>query len=910
MQSSEVRATLQRLVSSGQFEFVEGGWVQADEADSNYVSVINQVTEGHEYLRTNFGVRPRFAYQIDPFGHSAASPIMFSAMGFEALVINRIHYETKNALKASRGMEFLWRGSPDSLGAASDIFTHVLHTHYSAPQGFDWEEGASPVSPGQEASRANQLLSELRSRARSYRTSNLLVAFGDDFKFKNAEYQFSNMQRLIEYINSHETDVTIRFATLSDYFDAVFAEAKAKAITFPPLFMGDFFPYADNGNSFWTGYYTTRPALKQLARRTEAVLRTGELMHSFARLRLRSGLAGSLADDVWLDAHDTLRYARRQTALVQHHDGVTGTAREAVVNDYSARLSQSRDRLHSMTAQMASLSLLRPDALVEHAARSAAHMHVLGTAEALAVDTLAPGESFPVVIHNALAWQRSETVALRVASRSVAVLDADGTPVSIQLEPLWDETLEAPRAADFGPEAVEPRDAQFRLWFRASVPPAGMATYFVVAADKPAPLARSLVYLLGAAPGRAPGAGDGEGLHGVMYKSVTKLPDIELRSAHFVARLADGLLASIDALGGDGDGADAPAPAPVKLAVRQEFLSYSSNQDGAYIFRTGAEASPYRPPAVVLRHVCGALVCQAHVVYGALRSVVRLFDAPGPAAALDDRRIVELEQSVAADANRELVVRYSTDLDTDRVFYTDNGFELRRRERRDAAIPENYYPSLSNALLEDQRAAFAVLSSHARGVTSLASGQLEIMLHRQLMQDDGRGLAEPNRDASRVNFANWLAVGPATAVHALRRPLALVLENPLTLLRAAQPWARAHWRELFATGFAPLADAGLPPAIHLESLRARDAVSDDFVLRLFHLAQVGRAGGTDVPAAVSLARLLPDYVLAHLRTASLAADLGEFVARPTIAVEGSGAGGIWMGTAGATSAPAASSPAP
>ncbi len=30
-------------------------------------------------------------------------------------------------------MEFVWQGSP-TLKGDSEIFTHVLHTHYSAPQ--------------------------------------------------------------------------------------------------------------------------------------------------------------------------------------------------------------------------------------------------------------------------------------------------------------------------------------------------------------------------------------------------------------------------------------------------------------------------------------------------------------------------------------------------------------------------------------------------------------------------------------------------------------------------------------------------------------------------------------------------------------------------------------------------------
>ncbi len=80
-----------------------------------------QMTEGHQYLLKNFGVQPRVGWQIDPFGHSglhhcvlplfdspfelmmgvdpivcaALTPTLFALMGFDAMVINRIHFQIK-----------------------------------------------------------------------------------------------------------------------------------------------------------------------------------------------------------------------------------------------------------------------------------------------------------------------------------------------------------------------------------------------------------------------------------------------------------------------------------------------------------------------------------------------------------------------------------------------------------------------------------------------------------------------------------------------------------------------------------------------------------------------------------------------------------------------------------------------
>lgn len=236
-QSDERKALVHRLVRDGQLEFIHGGWVQHDEANPSYDAILAQETEGNEYLQTLFGVRPRIAYAIDPFGHSAASAAVAATAGYDALVINRIDYTLKEALKGRAAMEFVWQpyyhhnastgdaasasaGHGGGAGAASahhahpagepapytasSIFTHVLHTHYSAVQGFDFEnpEGVH-VGDYNVKQRAETFVAEFRRRSAAYRSSHLLVPHGDDFKFQGggAGAQFSNLDKLLGYIN-------------------------------------------------------------------------------------------------------------------------------------------------------------------------------------------------------------------------------------------------------------------------------------------------------------------------------------------------------------------------------------------------------------------------------------------------------------------------------------------------------------------------------------------------------------------------------------------------------------------------------------------------------------------------------------------------------------------------------------
>ena len=128
--SEEARDRMRRLiVETKQLEIVTGGWVMTDEANSHYYAMIEQMIEGHEWLRANVheSVRPVHGWSIDPFGYTPTMAYLLKQMGFEAMLIQRVHYHLKKHLARENQLEFMWKqgwSSPESKDTS--IFCHIM----------------------------------------------------------------------------------------------------------------------------------------------------------------------------------------------------------------------------------------------------------------------------------------------------------------------------------------------------------------------------------------------------------------------------------------------------------------------------------------------------------------------------------------------------------------------------------------------------------------------------------------------------------------------------------------------------------------------------------------------------------------------------------------------------------------
>jgi hypothetical protein len=155
-----------------------------------------------------------------------------------------------------------------------------------------------------------------------------MVVFGSDFQYKDAHWNYKNMDNMIEYMNKYHSDkYTFKYSTPSEYVD----ELAKKNVAWPTKY-DDMFPYASGDHDWWTGYFSSRANAKGYVRRASHNL------HASGQIYTEKVLDQSAKEediDAALMAHYTLS---DDLGVLQHHDAVSGTAKQQVADDYNKKL--------------------------------------------------------------------------------------------------------------------------------------------------------------------------------------------------------------------------------------------------------------------------------------------------------------------------------------------------------------------------------------------------------------------------------------------------------------------------------------------------------------------------------------------------------------------------------------------
>ena len=793
------RQKLRALLESGRLEVPTGGWVMTDEANVELFSMIDQLVEGHSFLRTTFNVRPVSSWSVDSFGHGGTFPHLLAKAGIDNMVIMRVHYAWKEWLAKHQQGDFLWKQAWEPDGSSAplchnfpyDIYSikHSCGPHPQTCLGYDFRHVAgeynefsihyTPIEPSNVQSRAELLLEQYGRTGSLFPHNVVLVPLGDDFRYNNAaefDQQYNNYMQLMEFINQRQDKyfATVTFGNLTDYFTAV----RERMSQFSTL-TGDFHVYSDvfsDGNpAYWSGYYSTRPFLKRLSRQLASKLRSAEILFSLSQDKRRAVHQLS-------SGFEELESARRDLGLFQHHDAITGTSKHFVMVDYQNRLVSGLKGVESIIDISAQL-------LLENNEDGAVLRHVTqhrnnGDTTTEIID-IKPGQTGSVVVYNSLGQVREEVVSLQVTSSDLCVTDSSGVVLETQVAPVYNITEK--NALDLG---------VFQLLFVTSLPALSLST-FKLSHCSVEKTRKTKVYCL-----MCPNSSKAEEPFSLLTLPRDELIQLENQVYTLQFDSSTKLMSSI-----------VNKVSGVVQQVSHQYVGYPSQsfRSGAYLLSldTSLARFVFSPADLIdVVIVSGPVWSQLTLMWkvggeggvSTFMSSYRLYHTNGPTS---EGVYIENMFDFGPSPNMrdtEVVMRFAGSLRSGGRLYTDQaGLGVIRRERREGLdYSGNHYPVTQAAFIQDQSHRLTLLVDHATGATSVQGGWLEVMVDRRTMYDDARGMGEGVTDSRATTHRYWLLLEPRDpasqppadvlpSLSPLASLLSRQLDSPVTLLSSSAP---------------------------------------------------------------------------------------------------------------------------
>ncbi|XP_033225298.1 lysosomal alpha-mannosidase-like [Belonocnema kinseyi] len=823
-QNEKIKATVRSLINEGRLEIIGGGWSMNDEAVTHYQSIIDQFSWGFRRLNDTFGkcARPKIGWQIDPFGHSREQASIFGQMGFDGLLFARLDYQDRIKRLRSKTAEFIWKGSP-SLGKSSNLFTSVLYNHYSAPDGFCFDIRCQdepliddPESPDYNiAQRVEQFLAFVNNQAKLYRTNNVLLTMGDDFQYHLADAWFTNLDLLIKYTNQRNGSThNLIYSTPSCYLKALNDENLSWTTK-----SDDFFPYASDSHSYWTGYYASRPTIKFYER----------MGNNFLQVVKQLSVLNDVPDNTELEKF------REAMGILQHHDAVTGTEKQHVADDYARILSNS---MHN--GEKISTDALR-NWLPEDQSSKQKESLIFHSCLQLNVSSCEHTEinkKFVLTVYNPTSHPLTTYVRLPVKGTSYQIKNYLGTELVTQIVPVPEAVKKIPGRKS---------SALYELVFLArEIPALGYQSFYVSETNSESEFQSA--------------------------EQKLKTYDIYVDTTGKVL-IQSKLIESIK--------------------LKQSFHYYVGAQgnneeplnrtSGAYIFRpnktAGIQDFSLRGNFKIIR---GPLVDELQMTVNEwISQVVRVY-------AEEDR--IEFNWLVGPinindKIGKEIITKYTTDLQSNGEFSTDsNGREMLKRTINKRAtwnldlfepIAGNYYPVTTKISLNDvnRKLKLAVLTDRAEGGSSLRDGEIELMIHRRLLKDDGKGVGEALNETA--YGTGLVARGEHSLIIGSQCDSFVLQEKNEAVRLSLRPWIFITplknttfdaWNENYKMQSFGLAKA-LPPNIHILTLEPWKDGS--MLFRMEHIFESDESVIFSTPVTINIQDLFSAFTITSVRETTL-----------------------------------------
>lgn len=732
---------------------------------------------GHQWIKNNLGINVKSGWSVDPFGHGPTVPYLLRASGVTSgTVIQRIHYSWKQWFAKQMMGDFLWRQNWDSLGY-TDMLVHnqpfdiysIKHSCGPHPQVciyYDFRKVAGefnehslravPIDQQNVKQKADTLMEQYERTGSLSPHNVILVPLGDDFRYDQDvewEQQYRNYKLLMDYINGHKEvyHAEVVFGTPNDYFQ----EVRNRMSEFPTL-KGDFFVYSDifseGRPAYWSGYYTTRPHWKLLDRELERNLRAAEILYTFG---LNTAKQRTYNDTIKVleRNYEKLVRARRNLALFQHHDAITGTSKAFVMRDYALKLIEGiQDAVYLQTFVVQNLLLGRANSLLP-----TYRIIVPPEADSESYDTISPKMLLTVtkrrkiVAFNSFAQHRQEVLKLQVNTPYVSVTDSNGNVLTHQINPVWNLTLSGHPSAPPEPQLkpIEILPNRYELLFVAELPPLSLNVFTISVEEPTQTAAVAVVYCQHCRRSE-----------NVFQPKNIQLGDIQLENRKIRA-LFDGKSGFLKSV--------TKKETEKRVFCEMTVAAYQSAQfhSGAYLFMPDPNSREAEREVLLdnanqfVVITSGPIASELTIINGEmLTHSSRLYHMDGPLAeGIYMENVVDFGVP-PKNRETEMYMRFSSAINNGdpSVFYTDsNGMQMQKRVTVERiGIEGNYYPISTQVYIEDDQQRLSLLVDHSQGAASWQPGWLEVMIDRRTLYDDARGMGEGLVDNKKILAKYWL----------------------------------------------------------------------------------------------------------------------------------------------------------
>jgi len=283
---------LRRMVSERRFELATGMYLQPDEAESDFESLVRQFYPALSWMENTFSTKVSTAWNVDTYGHTPQMPQLFRKAGLSNFVFMR---DVLPSLQASIKSPFYWEGAD-----GTKILSYWLSGSYS----LDWRGMGENIRRYVEH--------------RAPGVTDILLPYGGDLYLPN-ETTAQIEAKIREATGKAGVPVKkIVFCTPSQYFEIV----QKSGVTLP-TYRNDFNPALFIQDL--RGLYGERPNTKIANRRAEYLLESAEKLSSIAS-RFGQEYPAEKLHNAWL-----------QVIFNQDHDALPGSHTDPVDEDMMSR---------------------------------------------------------------------------------------------------------------------------------------------------------------------------------------------------------------------------------------------------------------------------------------------------------------------------------------------------------------------------------------------------------------------------------------------------------------------------------------------------------------------------------------------------------------------------------------------